>query len=617
MAGINDSDIQKVREASEITAVFSERVPLKQKGRDFWCCCPIHEERTPSCKLDPSLQTWHCFGCGAGGDVFSFVMQADGLDFPDAVRKLADRAHITLEERGVSNRVKGHKERLKQVCEETAHFYHHQLMRGKSEEAASARSYLSARGFGGDIPKKWQLGFAPGRGALVAHLREKGFTDSEIIDANVAIKRDRGQVKDRFYDRVMFPIFDSKSECIAFGGRMIGSGEPKYLNSQETPIFHKSEVLYGIDKAKAAMTVTGTAVVVEGYTDVIALHEVGVQNVVATLGTALTTRHIRILARHAKDRIVYLFDGDEAGQRAADRALEFIDESITPEAGKRRVDLSAVVLPEGLDPADFVAKKGVSALEQSIKEAVPLIKYGIKRRIDQYDLSQAELRTQAAQDALSVLAPIKNSLLAKDYAVKIAGLTRLREEDVLDQLKKLEQPREYSTARSLGDEQMPQVTQSPITLSVAEKSRRRFERKFLVLSAQNPQLGLEYAERLAQTQWHDASNALLAEKLLDVLASRRNIKPAEVITALQQDIPTAPQILSADVGNGDTPIQKYAKFLSDTLVIGDLEEGIADLKVQLKSISAQDDPQSYELIFESIVTMQKDLNARQEAFRPL
>ena len=172
-----------------------------------------------------------------------------------------------------------------------------------------------------------------------------------MIEANVATRGRDGRLRDRFFNRVMFPISDIQGDCIAFGGRVIGKGEPKYLNSQETPIFHKSQVLYGLDKAKAAMASTGDAVVVEGYTDVIALHEGGIENVVATLGTALTLRHIRILSRHASKRIVYLFDGDAAGQRAADRALQFVDDSMTPEAGKSRIEVCAVTLPDNLDPA--------------------------------------------------------------------------------------------------------------------------------------------------------------------------------------------------------------------------------------------------------------------------
>ena len=383
---ISDEEIQKVREASDLVALMGERSPMRQKGRDFWCCCPIHNEKTPSCKVDPSTQLWHCFGCGEGGDIFGFLMKVDGMSFPEAVQFLADKAHITLtrsgkDDGGASNSKKA---RLKQVCAETADFYHFQLMRVKNAPTDAARAYLAGRNLGGAIPREWMLGFAPGSGTLVRHLSSKGFTPDEMVEANVALRGDNGRVRDRFYNRIMFPIRDVQGDCIAFGGRIIGDGQPKYLNSQETPLFHKSTVLYGLDKAKTAMAATGDAIVVEGYTDVIALHRAGVDNAVATLGTALTRQHIRTLSRHAKNRIIYLFDGDEAGQRAADRALQFIDSSITPEAGRTRIDLCAVTLPDNLDPADFVLHIFLFARLQhaDIDDHIDLVRavfYGVRR----------------------------------------------------------------------------------------------------------------------------------------------------------------------------------------------------------------------------------------------
>ena len=418
MAGISDEDIQKVRDASDLVAVIGERTPVKQKGRDFWCCCPLHQEKTPSFKIDPATQLWHCFGCGEGGDVFSFIMKTEDFNFPEAVRYLADRARIDIAEDtrggGVSRSVKS---RMKEICARTAEFYHTQLMRGRGEGPDAARKYLASRGFGGEVPKKWMLGYAPGRGALVRHLSALGFKPDEMIRANVALDGRGGPVRDRFYERVMFPIFDAQGDCVAFGGRVIGAGEPKYLNSQETPLFHKSQVLYGLDQAKARMASTGCAIVVEGYTDVIALHEAGVTNVVATLGTALTMRHIRVLAKHAPKKIVYLFDGDAAGQKAADRALAFIGESIS-DKNRNSVELLAVTLPSNQDPAEFVQAEGAQALEAVVEGALPLIEFGLERRLDSFDLDTAPGRDRALDACLAVLAPIKDTLVAKDYVVR-------------------------------------------------------------------------------------------------------------------------------------------------------------------------------------------------------
>ena len=612
MAGISEEDIRKVREANDIVSVISERVAVRQRGRDFWCCCPIHEEKTPSCKIDPAAQLWHCFGCGAGGDVFSFIMQVDDLSFPDAVYKLAERANISVAEgRGAPGPGKGYKARLAEVCKETASFYHLQLMRGKDAPAAAARSYLSGRGFGGEVPKKWQLGFAGGNRALVNHLRRLGFKDKELVDADVALASGRG-LNDRFFDRVMFPIRDVQGEAIAFGGRTLGAGEPKYLNSKETPIFHKSEVLFGLDKAKAALASTGTAVVVEGYTDVIALHEAGITNVVATLGTALTKQHIRILSRHAKKRIVYLFDGDEAGQRAAERALAFIDDSVTPEAGRSRTDILAVTLPDNLDPADFVAAQGADALRDLIDKAQPLIAYGIDHRLARYGMESAEGRSRAVNEALGVLAPIKDSLLAKDYALQIAARANMREEDVLARLAALEKPRAFDPGEGEGKKEArpaAPVKDQPVQLPETELNRRRFEREFLSLCARYPQMALAHAEALAQTGWHVAVHGIIAESLLATLAADPQASAAELVGAATAQAAPAAGILTSGVMTDKASPEDLAQFLVEELGIGDTEDAIAALKAQLDN--PQDlDPKEQELLFASVVAMQKDLSRR-------
>ncbi|MCI8468779.1 MAG: DNA primase [Eggerthellaceae bacterium] len=628
MGSISEDDIQKVREASDVVAVIGERVPVKQRGRDFWCCCPIHQEKTPSFKIDPALQLWHCFGCGAGGDVFAFVMQTEDLSFPEAVRKLAERAHIDIQETGGRPSVPSSKKaRLKDICAATAEFYHTQLMRSPDPGAAKAREYLAGRGFGGKVPKDWNLGFAPGRGALARHLRQKGFRDDEMVEANVASRSREGRLRDRFYDRVMFPISDAQGDVIAFGGRVIGQGEPKYLNSQETPLFHKSQVLYGLDHAKAAMASTGTAVVVEGYTDVIALHEAGIANAVATLGTALTFSHIRLLSRHAQRRIVYLFDGDEAGQRAADRALGFIDDSMTPEAGRSKVELCAVTLPDNLDPAEFVAARGAEALSALIDGAQPLLKYGIDRRLARHDLSTAEGRTRALADALSVLAPIKDSLLAKDYAVQIAGRCRAREEDVLESLAALAPP-----ARR--DEPEPAAPGSPgpaaaaavpdgaplrahgARVSRAERNRLRFEREFLSVLAQHPLLALAHADALAQVQWHRDSHGAVAQSLLATLVDDPAATAGALITNATAAVPGAAGALTAAAVPEGCSAEEVAAYLAEELAIGDAEDAIASIKALLAD-PAQLSPEDYDALFQSVVGMQGDLNQRRLAHKPL
>lgn len=630
---ISEEDIQRVRDANDIVAVIGERVPVKQRGRDFWCCCPIHNEKTPSLKIDPALQLWHCFGCGAGGDIFGYVMKTEDMTFPEAVRRLAERAHIDIAEvGGRGGASSSRKARLKDICSATAEFYHTQLMRNPAAAAAEARKYLGGRKLGGEVPKRWNLGFAPGNGVLVRHLSSKGFKPDELIEANVATKGRDGRLRDRFYNRVMFPINDVQGDCIAFGGRVIGKGEPKYLNSQETPIFHKSQVLYGLDKAKAAMASTGVAVVVEGYTDVIALHENGIANAVATLGTALTMRHIRVLGRHAQKKIVYLFDGDAAGQRAADRALAFIDDSMTPEAGKSKVELCAVTLPDNLDPAEFVEARGADALRVLINDAQSLLKYGIERRLAAHDLSTAEGRTRALSEALAVLAPIKDSLLAKDYAVQIASRVRVREEDVLEQLSRLSPAQVRDVSEAEGGVSSPQgqsrghAGQQPVPqngfdaparfISRAERNRRSFEREFLSVLAQHPLLALQHADALAQVQWHDELHSMLAQSILNTLIEDPAASAGAVVANASAAVPQAAGVLtSSTLGEAASP-EELASYLAEELALGDAEDAIAALKQQLadpRGISAQD----YEMLFESVIGMQKDLTHRRLSHKPL
>ncbi|MEG2934619.1 MAG: DNA primase [Gordonibacter sp.] len=623
MAGgiIGEEEIEKVREASDLVAIIGERSPVRQRGHDFWCCCPLHNEKTPSFKIDPVKQLWHCFGCGEGGDVFGYVMKTEDLSFPEAVRKLADRAHIPLSEGGGRNSgvASSYKERLKAVCAQTSDFYHKQLMRNPEPRAAEARTYLSGRGLGGEVPKRWQLGFAPGNGQLVRHLSSLGFKPKEMVDANVGMEVQGGSLRDRFYNRVMFPINDAQGECIAFGGRVMGKGEPKYLNSQETPIFHKSQVLYGLDHAKGRMTATGVAVVVEGYTDVIAMHEVGIGNAVATLGTALTMKHIRVLSRHAQHKIVYLFDGDEAGQRAADRALGFIDGSMTPEAGRSRVELCAVTLPDNLDPADFIEARGAEAMQALIDGAQPLLKYGIDRRLAGFDLSSAEGRARALAEALSVLAPIKDSALARDYAVQIASRVRAREEDVLVQLSQLQPPRRSDQR----DEEREAVADVRPTagggaqdarpagpaLTQGEVNRRRFEREFLSLMAQNPAVALQHADVIAQTQWHDRAHAALAQSLLSTLSDDPSASAARIVTEASRVLPAAPGILTSGSTASSAAPASLAAFLVEELAIGDAEDAVDAMRAQMAD-PASLDPDEFEMLFQTVSAMQKDLSRR-------
>ena len=597
-----------------MVSIAGERVVLRQRGRDFWGCCPFHNEKSPSFKIDPSTQLWHCFGCGEGGDVFAFVMKLDDIGFVDAVRELARRAGIQISEAPGQAAARGKKARLKEVCNETAEFYHTQLMRGRGAQVDAARTYLGGRNLGGAVPKKWQLGFAPGSSSLVAHLRSKGFKPKEMVEANVAVES-RGGVRDRFFERIMFPIRDVDGDVIAFGGRVVGKGEPKYLNSQETPIFHKSEVLFGLDKAKASMASTGVAIICEGYTDVIMMHEAGVTNVVATLGTALTVQHIRVLSRHAKHKIVYLFDGDEAGQRAADRAARFIDESMLPESGRKQVDLCAVTLPDNLDPADFVIQRGGEAIRELIDDAVPLLRYAIDRKLRGKNLVDFAEKGRALSEVLELLAPIKHSVLAQEYANYVADRLHIDSAAVTQKLASTKAPRLVGQAEGA---QAPIAQNRPkqSMLPAREKERLRIERNFLALVVAHPEIGLEFAGNVAQTVWHRDIHGKIADALLDILSSDASASAADIVRRLDEACPGAASVVSGSGIRDERDPKELAQFFAEELSIRDMEDLVKELSTQLKdpqSMSAED----YEMAFQGVVAMQKELTAAKRAHKTL
>ena len=595
MGRISDDDIRRVRDATDLISLVQERVLLKQKGRLFWGCCPFHQEKTASFKVDPATQLWHCFGCGLGGDAYGYLMRTDSVEFIEAVRILADRAHIEISEEA-GGLPKSVKERLIAASEAAAAFYFEVLTKSKDAGATRAREYLKGRGFGSEVAGRWRLGYAPGRSGLVKHLAEVGFTADEIIGANLALRTDSGELRDRFYERVMFPITDLQGRTIAFGGRVIGSGEPKYLNTQDTPIFHKSANMYGIDRAKALITSSGTGIVVEGYTDVIALHEAGVANAVATLGTALTREHVRLLSRFAK-RVVYLFDGDAAGLRAADRAVEFIDASITPEAGRGRVELAVAVIPGGLDPADLVAKSGAVALTEVVATAAPLLQFAIDRRLDRWDLERPEQRARALKDAAEVLAPIKQSLLADDYVAYIAD--RLFADIATVK-------REIVAARVA-----PAVAVAPSEIAAegepaAPASQQvRLERDVLDLMVRHSRLRVRACFLLSENLLTDPMSQAIAAGI----ANNETLSTTELVGVLEALCPGAATALSGvQLGEvSDADADGVCADLMRRLKEFELERRIALGRSRLRQPGAFENPAQYDALFKEVSGLQGEL----------
>ncbi len=641
MALIPEEDITRVREATDIVSVVSDYVPLRPRGRDLWGCCPFHNEKTPSFKVSPQTQTWHCFGCGKGGDVFKFMMLKEQLNFPEAVKFLADKAHITITEES-GGMPSGYRSRLLEVCKETAEFYHMQLMRGKYDGAANARQYLASRKLGGSIPKKWNLGYAPGSNTLTRYLRSKGFSNKEMIDANVALSSDRGGLRDRFYNRVMFPIRDLQGRTIAFGGRVIGKGEPKYINTSNCPLFSKRNNMFGIDFAKSSIVAKGGAIVVEGYTDVIAMHESGFENAVATLGTALTPQHVRMLTRFT-NKIIYLFDGDAAGQNAADRASELITASVAPESGTRQVSLFVAVIPNNMDPLEYIDAAGGQKMQELLDNAEPLMRFVLDRRIASYDLSTPEGRAMALPKVLEPLVPIRDSILADEYVNYIADVFRLDFERVKKELQTAEGPRNFvnpddvdsytydgqinggfsnapagqtsAQGRSNGrqaagpdhanghDYYSEYQNQVP-AFKVPASGPSRWESQLLCVYALRPDLRMRIAQDMRGQKWQNQ----LFESLFAIITKMpMEAYPSEVVSACMREHPESEPIWSIpvnivdDSAQADQMVRTMLKERQKSL----LEDEIANLEHDVKYGNLPED-QSNE-IFARISVLQKEL----------
>ena len=424
MAGILDDDVQQIRNRVNLVDIIAEQIPLKKSGRTWRGLCPFHHEKTPSFHVDPAKQLYHCFGCGAGGDVFTWLMKTEGLEFREAIETLARKIGYTLT--AAPGGQSGPRGRLLKACEEATAFYRGQLT---GDKGAGARAYLTKRGLSGLIDEYF-LGFSPDWSSSVGFLKERGLAEAEMITAGIAARSARGAVYDRFKDRLISPICDTQGRPIAFGGRVLDDSSPKYLNSPETPLYHKGSVFYGLAQAKNACIKSGSAIVVEGYTDLLALAQAGVRHVVATLGTAFTSEHLRLLSRFA-DRVILVFDGDEAGLTAAERSSEHISRQRLPgqEVLKGLVDkvdleLLVVVLPDNLDPADFVAKQGAEKFLALADQAEPLITFLIGRIIKRH-AGKRSGRTIAATEAAKLISGLPSPVAQEEYMRYLADRLNL------------------------------------------------------------------------------------------------------------------------------------------------------------------------------------------------
>ena len=419
MAGrIPQTFIDELLSRVDIVELIDARVPLKKKGRDYMACCPFHAEKSASFSVSPTKQFFHCFGCGAHGTALGFLMDYDRLEFLDAVRALADHAGLPMPDTGGRPDGGSGLAPLYALLDEAAALYKRTL-----KDSPRGIDYLKQRGVSGEVAAAFALGYAPDAWQTVVDgLGRDAAAREGLVATGLAIKRDDGGLYDRFRDRVMFPIRDARGRCIGFGGRVLDQGEPKYLNSPETPLFHKGRELYGLYEARQADRNLNRLMVVEGYMDVIALAQSGLRYAVATLGTATTPEHLTRLFRVVPE-VVFCFDGDRAGRAAAWRALE----NTLPALADGR-EVKFLFLPEGDDPDTMVRKEGREAFEARLAKAMPLSQYLVEQLRAMGDLATIEGRAKVADAAKPLLASVPDSVYRKLLTESVAALTRVEAE---------------------------------------------------------------------------------------------------------------------------------------------------------------------------------------------
>ena len=595
MAGrIRDEDKEAVRDRADIVKVIGGYLTLKKVGADsFVGVCPFHPDKGPSLSVSPAKGLYYCFGCGAGGDAFKFLQTIENLTFTESVERLAEQTGVRLRYEAESpgqQRAASKRDALQKANAEAASIYHRTLT--ESPDAQAVRAYLNDRGIDRATAELFQIGFAPPGGNFLLRDLSKRVSPELLMEAGLAARDATGTVRDRFRERITFPIHDLSGRAIGFGARLVRDqdGQPKYLNTRETPIYDKGSVLYNLHRAKAAMTQTGDAYVVEGYTDVIALHQAGVESAVATCGTALGDAHLRLLTRFAQ-RAILAFDSDEAGARAAERAFQFHQD--------HPLELRVLILPGGGDPADFVKANGAEAFRQAAKGAVPLVRYMLDRLIARHDLSTTEARARAVDDALPLIAGLKDAVVREDYTHYLADAVGVSDTAVFLKL----QRRGASPEDGAPDVEPGGKRLSP-QHHVEREMLRLLARSDAVYAAFEPRILPEYFDRAGH------------RKLFEIIRSCGGDLRTAVSDAADDKLAAQLASLVTEPMDGDAT-DSYAARVFYRLQEFDLGRRIDTLKKDLQSMNPIEREEEYRPMFAELSKLEGDRRrVRDQAEQP-
>lgn len=530
MARYKQSSINEVSRRNDLAEVVSSYVQLKRNGTSHVGLCPFHKEKTPSFHVDDDKQLFYCFGCGVGGTVFDFIMRAENLDFADSVRYLAQRAGVTLEEeqdRGGRHEENANiRKRLLELNRLAARHFYENLLK---PDAKIAHDYINRRGLDRKTAIKFGVGYAPDTWSdLLDAMRAKGYTDDELVLGGLAVKNDKGRVYDKFRNRLMFPIIDVRGNVIAFGGRTLGDDQAKYMNSPETPVFHKGRNLFALNLAKQVGMKEGI-VLVEGYMDVISLYQRGICNVVAGLGTALTEEQARLLRRYAA--CVYVcYDSDEAGQKAAQKAIGLLRDANNA--------VKVISITGAKDPDEFILKKGPESFRALLKEARESVEYQLLRLRQRYDIYDLSQKISFLTEAAKVLAEIDSEVAREAYIKRVSAETDISVESIKAEVNKLVYYKnKKEVKKELYNESVPERLSSDISELSAGQSTATYktERTLLNLMFYHRK-AWDLARDTVQAEWLTSElHRQLFQKISEYMSATEESQASEFLTTLSDE----------------------------------------------------------------------------------
>jgi DNA primase len=598
---IKDEDVAYIRDRAPIDEVVADYVQLKNAGGgQKKGLCPFHDEKSPSFHVTPSKGYFHCFGCQTGGDVIAFLMKIDHLTFTETIERLADRIGYTLryEEGSSTSAPVGNRSRLIAANAAAAKFYQEQL--NTSTGAAHARELMTKRGFDKSACEQFGVGYAPDEwDGLTKHLRAAGFTIDELELAGLSKMGQRGPI-DKFRNRLTWPIRDISGDVVGFGARKLASDEedqgPKYLNTSETPIYKKSQVLYGLDMSKKEIAKKRQVVVVEGYTDVMAAHLAGITTAVATCGTAFGADHIRIIRRLLMDddafrgEVIFTFDGDAAGQKAAMRAFNEDQKFVT--------QTFVAVEPDGLDPCDLRQQKGDVALRDLIARRVPLFEFAIRTELALHNLNSAEGRVNALNATAPLVAQIRDKSLRPEYTRLLAGWLGVEVEIVSSVVAQgvKKQPKRSDEVSSVQGDEVAQVQWRPNP----QEPRLMLEREVLKARLQMPDISLTWREIEGDAFTHPAYKELRA--VIDQIAPEGEVDISKITNENMRTLFTE---LTVEPIRADGEVtEKYVASIVARLREVGISRAIAELKSSLQRLNPVENESEYNAAFAGLVALE-------------